>query len=68
MRQNDSTLAGDPAHAFYLGYEMYKAQLALQLGKNYVQDRPLAWGHLSSEPEQGPRPPSQGREGEEQRL
>jgi dihydropteroate synthase len=37
----------DPAHAFYLGYEMAKAVTALTLGKNYVQDRPLSWGLLT---------------------
>jgi dihydropteroate synthase-like protein len=37
----------DPAHAFYLGYEMAKAAVALILGKNYVQDQPLRWGFLT---------------------
>ena len=41
----------DPSHAFYLGYEMCKAELANQLGKNYSQDETLDWGHLTvSEP------------------
>ena len=40
-------LALDPAHAFYLGYEMAKAVTALTLGKNYVQDQALHWGFLS---------------------
>lgn len=35
---------GDGAHAFYLGYELAKAEIALQLGKRYVQDTPLDWG------------------------
>ena len=39
----------DPSHAFYLGYEMAKAATALQLGKNYVQDQALRWGHLTVE-------------------
>ena len=34
----------DGAHAFYLGYELAKAEIALQLGKRYVQDQPLKWG------------------------
>jgi dihydropteroate synthase-like protein len=34
----------EPAHAFYLGYEMSKAQTALSLGKSYQQDEPLDWG------------------------
>ncbi len=37
----------DPAHAFYLGYEMCKAVTALTLGKNYVQDQALRWGFLT---------------------
>lgn len=35
---------GDGAHAFYLGYELAKAEIARQLGKRYVQDQPLRWG------------------------
>jgi dihydropteroate synthase len=34
----------DAAHAFYLGYELARAELALQLGKQYVQDQPLRFG------------------------
>ena len=34
----------DPAHAFYLGYEMCKAVTALTLGKTYRQDESLDWG------------------------
>ncbi len=33
-------------HAFYLGYEMARAELAQHLSKNYVQDEPLQWGLL----------------------
>ncbi|HZU39141.1 MAG TPA: DUF6513 domain-containing protein [Gemmataceae bacterium] len=44
----------DPAHAFYLGYEMAKAVTALTLGKNYVQDQALRWGFLTV-PEQAHR-------------
>jgi dihydropteroate synthase-like protein len=39
----------DASHAFYLGYEMCKAMIANQLGKNYVQDEALSWGHLTVE-------------------
>ena len=39
----------DPSHAFYLGYEMCKAMIALQLGKQYTQDEALNWGHLTVE-------------------
>jgi dihydropteroate synthase-like protein len=44
MRQREDV---DPAHAFYLGYEMAKAMTALTLGKNYVQDQALRWGFLT---------------------
>ena len=37
-------LAGDAGHAFYMGVELARAQIAWQLGKRHVQDRPLAWG------------------------
>ncbi len=37
----------DPAHAFYLGYEMAKAVTAMTLGKQYNQDRALSWGMLT---------------------
>jgi dihydropteroate synthase-like protein len=37
----------DPPHAFYLGYEMAKAMIALTLGKNYTQDQALRWGLLT---------------------
>ena len=32
------------SHAFYLGYELCKATIALQLGKQYRQDESLNWG------------------------
>ena len=35
---------GDTSHAFYLGVELARAQIALQLGKNYDQDNELNWG------------------------
>lgn len=34
----------DGAHAFYLGVELARAQIAWQLGKRYVQDEELGWG------------------------
>lgn len=37
----------DAGHAFYLGYEMAKASIALQLGKQYDQDRALDWGLMT---------------------
>jgi len=46
----------DPAHAFYLGYELCKAVLALTLGKQYTQDQSLRWGYLTR-PEVPRHPP-----------
>ncbi|SHI30232.1 DUF6513 domain-containing protein [Desulfosporosinus lacus] len=37
----------DVNHAFYLGRELSKAELALRLGKKYVQDDPLRWGYIN---------------------
>lgn len=34
----------DGAHAFYLGSELMKAEIAWRLGKRYAQDEPLDWG------------------------
>jgi hypothetical protein len=39
----------DPSHAFYLGFELAKAVMALTVGKNYVQDQALRWGMLTRE-------------------
>ena len=39
----------DASHAFYLGRELYKAYLAVQLGKAYMQEEPLRWGYLSQD-------------------
>jgi dihydropteroate synthase-like protein len=40
----DLAVAGDDGHAFYLGVELARAEIAHQLGKRYVQDQPLQWG------------------------
>lgn len=37
----------DPAHSFYLGYELAKAVTALTLNKQYRQDQALDWGLLT---------------------
>jgi len=47
----DLMQVADPAHAFYLGYELMKAKTALTLGKTYRQDQELQWGFLT-EPEE----------------
>jgi dihydropteroate synthase-like protein len=39
-------------HAFYLGVELARAQIAYQLGKRYVQDQALGWGSTLAEVEQ----------------
>ena len=38
----------DASHAFYLGYELARAEIALHLGKQYTQDEPLQWGLLGA--------------------
>lgn len=37
-------LEQDGGHAFYLGVELARAQIAWQLGKRYSQDEELSWG------------------------
>jgi dihydropteroate synthase len=37
-------LENDASHAFYMGVELARAEIAWQLGKRYVQDQPLDWG------------------------
>ncbi|MCL1962615.1 MAG: DUF6513 domain-containing protein [Desulfovibrionaceae bacterium] len=37
-------LQNDAGHAFYMGVELARAEIAWQLGKRYVQDQPLDWG------------------------
>lgn len=37
-------LADDAPHAFYMGVELARAQIAWQLGKRYEQDEELDWG------------------------
>lgn len=37
----------DASHAFYLGVELARAQIAWQLNKRYVQDQSLDWGVTS---------------------
>jgi dihydropteroate synthase-like protein len=44
---------GDAAHAFYLGRELMKADIARRLGKKYIQGEPLDWGYLTWQEEEG---------------
>ena len=37
-------VGSDAPHAFYLGAELMKAEIAWRLGKRYAQDEPLDWG------------------------
>jgi dihydropteroate synthase-like protein len=39
----------DASHAFYLGVELARAQIAWQLKKRYVQDEALSWGVSSDQ-------------------
>jgi dihydropteroate synthase-like protein len=41
-------LERDGAHAFYMGVELARAQIAWQLGKRYAQDEELDWGCATS--------------------
>ena len=45
-------LEGDAAHAFYMGVELARAQIAWQLGKRYAQDEPLRWGVAAPTPDE----------------
>lgn len=42
-------------HAFYLGKELCKAEMAFRLGKKYVQDQDLRWGYMSDRDHRGHR-------------
>ena len=42
----------DASHAFYLGVELARAQIAWQLKKRYVQDEALNWGVVSEDRQQ----------------
>jgi len=44
-------LKDDAGHAFYLGAELARAQIAWQLGKRYVQDEVLEWGCANTKEE-----------------
>ena len=40
----------DGAHAFYLGVELARAEIAWRLAKRYAQDEPLDWGVATDAP------------------
>lgn len=45
-------LKDDTGHAFYLGAELARAQIAWQLGKRYIQDEELEWGCATTKVEE----------------
>jgi dihydropteroate synthase-like protein len=51
-------VTADGAHAFYLGTELMKAEIAWRLGKRYAQDAPLAWGCAADRPREDLAAPS----------
>jgi len=48
----------DGGHAFYLGVELARAQIAQELGKRYAQDQPLTWGIHGRTAEDAPADPN----------
>jgi dihydropteroate synthase len=44
-------LDGDGSHAFYMGVELARAQIAWRLGKRYAQDRNLDWQVADGHPD-----------------
>ena len=42
----------DGSHAFYLGVELARAEIAWQLGKRFTQDQALTWGCATDQAEQ----------------
>lgn len=48
-------LEQDGSHAFYIGVELARAQIAWQLGKRYRQDQELGWGSAVPKKDEGPR-------------
>jgi dihydropteroate synthase-like protein len=43
-------IEADGAHAFYLGVELARAEIAWRLAKRYAQDEPLDWGVAADAP------------------
>jgi dihydropteroate synthase-like protein len=48
-------LDADCSHAFYMGIELARAQIAWQLGKRYNQDQELTWGSATERVEDDKR-------------
>ncbi|SMG59818.1 DUF6513 domain-containing protein [Paraburkholderia susongensis] len=45
-------LENDGAHAFYMGVQLARAEIAWRLGKRFDQDQPLDWGCAVDRPEE----------------
>ncbi|RFU49340.1 DUF6513 domain-containing protein [Paraburkholderia sp. DHOC27] len=45
-------LEADGGHAFYMGVQLARAEIAWKLGKRFDQDQPLDWGCAADRPEQ----------------
>lgn len=48
----DLNLETDGGHAFYMGVQLARAEIAWRLGKRFDQDQPLDWGCAVDRPEQ----------------
>ena len=48
----DLHLEADGGHAFYMGVQLARAEIAWRLGKRFDQDQPLDWGCAVDRPEQ----------------
>jgi len=48
----DLKLEADGGHAFYMGVQLARAEIAWQLGKRFDQDQPLDWGCQVDRPEE----------------
>ncbi|SAL03979.1 DUF6513 domain-containing protein [Caballeronia ptereochthonis] len=48
----DLKVENDGGHAFYLGVQLARAEIAWQLGKRFDQDQPLDWGCEVDRPEE----------------
>jgi dihydropteroate synthase-like protein len=48
----DLKLEADGGHAFYMGVQLARAEIAWQLGKRFDQDQPLDWGCEVDRPEE----------------
>lgn len=51
--ENLPTLKDNAPHAYYIGVELGRAQIAWQLGKRYIQDEELDWGCAYNPPDNG---------------